>query len=54
MSVAAPGSAPASIAMRICHALALQPGGLRLTADQRHLQQAAVAGAICHLKDWTA
>lgn len=37
----------------VYHALALQHGGLLLTADERYLRKAASVGAICHLKDWT-
>lgn len=34
------------------HALAIQHRAVFITADERYLNKAAVAGAICHLRDW--
>lgn len=34
------------------HALAIARGGIFLTADEKHLRLSAVAGNICHIRDW--
>ena len=34
------------------HALAIERGGVFITADEKHLRLAASSGNICHLRDW--
>jgi predicted nucleic acid-binding protein len=36
------------------HALAIVADGQFVTADEQHLQRAAEAGHLAHLKDWRA